>query len=516
MRMNQEVVLPTPPDAPGIIRHGVLARNTLLNLVGHAAAAVMAVVAIPILLEGLGPSRFGVLMLVWAAIGYFSLLDLGLGRALTQLISERLGRGAADDVAALAWTALILTMGSGVAGTILLLFATPTLADQFINAPQELASETRTTIYLLALSLPAVIGTAALKGILEAFQRFDVAVGIGIPTGAFSFFGPLLVLPFSASLPAIVAVIAAGRLLALAVHLAACLHLFPDLRRGVAVRADLIPSMLRFGGWMTVSNVISPIMVFLDRFYISSAVSVAAVSYYATVYEVATKLWIVPIALLGVFFPAFASTFVRSKHHALNLFHRALRFVLLAVFPLGLLLITFAPEGLNLWLGSEFAQQSTPVLRWLTAGVLLNCAAQIPYAAIQGIGRPDLTGKLHLVELPFYVFGLWVLVGRFGIMGAAAAWTLRAVVDTAVLYGIAARQLHLPRTTLAWLGASLFAAMLVFFTVSLVPDLAPRSALALGALLIFMRGAWIRILTPEERSMFRRAVRARLVASPGC
>ena len=42
------------------------------------------VVAIPRLVHSLGVDRFGLLSLAWIIVGYFSLFDMGMGRALTK------------------------------------------------------------------------------------------------------------------------------------------------------------------------------------------------------------------------------------------------------------------------------------------------------------------------------------------------------------------------------------------------------------------------------------------------
>ena len=70
-----------------------LARNSALNLLGLCSPLLVAIVAIPILIRGLGTDRFGVLTLVWVVIGYSSLFDLGLSRALTKIVAEKLGAG---------------------------------------------------------------------------------------------------------------------------------------------------------------------------------------------------------------------------------------------------------------------------------------------------------------------------------------------------------------------------------------------------------------------------------------
>src|SRR3954466_7987365 len=71
----------------------LLARNAAWNLITQCAPLAVAFVTIPVLIAGIGTDRFGVLTLAWITLGYFSLFDLGLGRALTKLVADALGRG---------------------------------------------------------------------------------------------------------------------------------------------------------------------------------------------------------------------------------------------------------------------------------------------------------------------------------------------------------------------------------------------------------------------------------------
>ncbi len=107
--------------------------------------------------------------------------------------------------------------------------------------------------------------------------------------------------------------------------------------------------------------------------------------------------------------------------------------------PAVLVIILLGKEGLGLWLGDEFARQSTGPLQWLTFGVFLNSLATIPFVLIQAAGRPDLTAKFHMVELVVYAPLLWLLIGRYGIEGAAIAWATRTGMDAAFLMVFAQR-----------------------------------------------------------------------------
>lgn len=490
----------TAPKTSLLTGGSLLARNAMLNLIGQGAPMLVALFAIPLLIHGLGVDRFGVLTLAWMVIGYFSLFDLGLGRALTQVISEKLGAGLEEEIPALVWTGLALMVVLGMFGALVVLLLSPWLVHSILKVPLGLQAETLHAFYLLAASIPIVISTAGLAGVLSALQRFDILNAIRIPMGIFSFLGPLLVLPFSKSLFFVTAVLAVGRVVAWVIHLAMCLRVMPELRSGISLQSGMARSLLRFGGWMTVTNVVGPLMVYLDRFVIGAVVSVTAVAYYATPYELVTKLWIIPGAIVGVLFPAFATSYAQDRQQTALLFVRGTKYVFLALFPVTLILVAFAHEGLELWLGAEFAQNSALVLQWLAVGVLINSLAHTPFALIQGAGRPDLTAKLHLLELPIYLLVLWWLLPLYGILGAAVAWTARAALDAVILFWLAQRFLH-QGCIGVWRNVSAgIVAALVLVGVAVLDSGNAKWLFFVITLFGFATASWIFLLAPDERA----------------
>src|SRR5262249_32652555 len=150
------------------------------------------------------------------------------------------------------------------------------------------------------------------RGVLEAHQQFRAINLVRMATGIFTLAGPVLILPFTRSLIAVVGVIAAGELVSWIIHCAPCFRAVPGLRRTFKIRLDLVRPLVSFGGWMTVANIINPIMVQMDRFLIGGVLSASAVAYYTTPFELATKYWLISNAVLGVMFPAFATSFVQD------------------------------------------------------------------------------------------------------------------------------------------------------------------------------------------------------------
>jgi len=303
----------------------MLVRNTIINLFGRAAPLIVAILVIPILIKGMGVERFGILSLAWMLVGYFGLFDFGIGRALTKMVAERLtGAGNSEEIPPLVWTSLLIMLVLGTLGALLIALLSPWLVHTVLNIPETLQGESLRAFYLIAFSVPIVIATAGLRGVLEAKQRFGAINLVSVGIGSFMYLGPALALSVSNRLPVIVGVLVVVRLLVFLAHLFLCLRILPALRRFVVVNREMMRPLLHFGGWLTVSNILSPLMDKLDRFLIGSLISVSAVAYYVTPYEVVTKFWIIPSAIAAVMFPAFSMSFAEDRNRTAMLFSRAL------------------------------------------------------------------------------------------------------------------------------------------------------------------------------------------------
>jgi len=181
-------------------------------------------------------------------------------------------------------------------------------------------------------------------------------------------------------------------------------------------------------GWVIVSNVVIPIFVYLDRFLIGSLITISAVAYYTAPYELITRLLIIPTSIATVLFPAFSSIASCGDRDELNVsVMRSTKYLLTAMVPPTVVFLIFAEGILKIWLGRDFAIESAGVFRLLSLAVLLNAIGYIPFALIQGIGRPDVVAKYHLIELPIYAGVAFFLITELGITGAALAWCLRMV-----------------------------------------------------------------------------------------
>jgi O-antigen/teichoic acid export membrane protein len=166
-------------------------------------------------------------------------------------------------------------------------------------------------------------------------------------------------------------------------------------------------------------------------------------------------------------------------------------------------IIAYAHQGLTLWLGSVFADSGYRVLQWLALGVFMNCLAQVPFSFIQGIGKPDITTKLHVSELVLYIPALWFLVKLFGINGAAIAWSIRVAFDTMLLFWVACRLFRpfsgISKTT----SLSIFVAIVCLVCIMYYPGGNPSISIFVPMLIILLTVGSKLLISVNEWSYLR-------------
>ena len=411
-----------------------LLKHSAYNLLGLGLPLLVAIFTIPVLIRGLGEARFGLLTLIWAVVSYFGLFDLGLGRALTQQLAVVFANKEHKKVGPLVATATVLMAMLGVLAGVLMAAA----ASWGVGLIQEVPDrqEAINAVYAMALVMPFIVLTSGFRGIREARHAFGIVNLIRLPMGLVTFLGPLVVVLYAQTprLDYIAWVLVAGRILACAVHAYYAWRILPVDRSALVWRKDLIKVLGVSGGWMTVSNIVGPLMGYLDRFVVGAFASAQAVAFYATPQEVISKLSIIPSALMAVLFPQFAQASSAFSKATIDMLERAASLITALCMPAFVLIALFSSEILTIWIGAQFAQSSSEILTLMACGMLINSISFIPLTWLQATNRAKTVALIHMIELPLFCLLLWLGLRELGIRGAAMAWVARILVDACLLW----------------------------------------------------------------------------------
>jgi O-antigen/teichoic acid export membrane protein len=497
----------------------VLARNSIWNLLGYGLPMLVALSVIPVLTRELGPARFGVLALAGVVIGLVA--EVGFWRAVAKYGAEAVAEGDARRLSQVVRATAAAQLLIGLAAGAGLWLAADWLALRVVDAPAHLA-ETAGVARVVALMLPLVTVGAAFRAALESAQRFGLVNLVRVPVNVGTFLLPLIGLLVGWGLVEIFWLLLASRALALILFWGLARRLAGELRATEAMgatepeagRRDGTARILAYGGWTIASSAASVVLGHLDRFLLAGLVSAAAIGYYTPPLELTTRLLIIPAAAMATLLPAFSALAVAaSAEERTRRFAQAVKVVALAIGPILAALAAFSPEVLTVWVGAGFAAVGAAPLRILAVGVFLSALGHILVSLLQGVGRPDLVVRAHVVELIVYVPLLWWLIAGWGVVGAAAAWTLRATLDLALLAGLAVTSGQLAagavvRERVPGTVARLLVIGLMTAAAAQLPlALAWRVAVAATILGTGWWATWRHALTVAERGAFIRIVR---------
>ena len=477
-----------------------VSRHTTYNFLGALLPLGIALVTIPLYLRVVGAERYGLLSICWLLLGYFGLFDFGISRAVSQKIAS-LREDSDESRSETFWTGLGLTLVLA-ALAVPLTFPLAALALSFIDVPDgQLHGEVARAVPWLAAVLPVALLGALLNGVLAGRQRFgtlNLIEGAGnvlfsiVPLALAWAFGPELWLLLAGSLGA--------RLVPVTLLAAACARAVPVGRP--RFRREMVRQLAGYGGWVSVTSVIGPLLALWDRFAIGAVLGPKAVAIYVIPFSLAYRLVMVPAALTSALFPRFA---MASKEELERLSLAALTAVSVVMTPVILVSILCAGPFFNIWLGREIGPPAAEVAYILLPAIWANSLALVAMSILQGQGKPKFVAFAHLMEILPYAGLLYAGLTLFGLKGAAAASSLRMVADALLL-------IRLARAPLARLLPLLLPAALLAGAAA-TALLLPMDSIARWVLLVLFLGAgsldsWRR--RPEALDQLARAALARL------
>ena len=399
-----------------------LVKNSLWNVLAVVLPSAIAIPSLGMIARILGVELFGVFTLIFALVGYANIFDMGLSRAVVRNIS--MNRDAPSIIKDTLFTASSTVFVAGCLGGFLLFVSSSNLVE-VLSISDKYLVEVKSCFQLMSFIIPVFLLNIVWLSYLEGQERFKELSFIRMITGSLMFLLPVLSLLIKDSIINAFAGLFLARILSLAIILIYSLSELKALDYFFFNRKKF-NELVTFGSWLTVSNIISPIMAYFDRFILSAHIGADKVAFYTAPAEIVSRMLLLPHSLGKALFPYMA---INSNT---DLEKRSLLAVFVVSLTMAIPLFVFGSVLITLWLGPGYQGAVLP-LQILLVGFVFNAMAQVPYSKIQALGYSKITAKIHLFELLPYLFFLYFMINNFGIVGAAVAWSARVAIDFFIL-----------------------------------------------------------------------------------
>lgn len=190
---------------------------------------------------------------------------------------------------------------------------------------------------------------------------------------------------------------------------------------------------MRESSWFALWAVLAVSMSGFDRYILIGWADLAghALAVFLAMQELALRAIAIPAALLPALIVRLAANEMTesARHLSRRLFLAIVPGVVLACM-VGMLV---SPLAVGLLYPELPNAESALTLKVLLLGIAASAIAQFPMARLVAAGHARDLALIHLVELGVYLALAPSIIARFGAPGAAALWSGRIVLDTALL-----------------------------------------------------------------------------------
>jgi len=348
---------------------GIVSINIISNFLSRIWLALISLISIPYIVTHLGANAYTVLSLSLVVVGYFALLDLGLGKAIVKFVAEYNALSEKERIRKLIGTSIVFYVVMGFVGAIILAALTNLLTTKVLKIPVELQDTSKIVFYLTSLALLFRIPQILFASIPTGYQKIHLLniVNVIVNTLKILITVSLLYLGFF-----LVSIVIAN--LCLGIIQLACLvwlskKLLPHKAFYPSFDVHIAKQIFRFSVNTFIADFMGVIIVHLDKFLIGVFLPIANLAYYTVAFELASQIWEVPANITSAAYPAFSEAHANGeKDRMVQLYIKISKFIMIGTTYIAIVIIVFAKEILTYWINEDFAAKGATTLRIFFGG----------------------------------------------------------------------------------------------------------------------------------------------------
>ncbi|WNP36056.1 flippase [Enterobacter kobei] len=401
-------------------------KNSFWNVGGFIIPSLIAIPAMGLMARLLGVELFGLFTIFFTIFGFASILDAGLSRTVIREVSIYRENQTQLDI--ILSTSLVIILIISTVGALIVAFNAVHIANIF-NVSQKHLNDVIVSLRLICISFPFLLFSQIYIGYLEGLENFKSINLQKTVTGSFLALFPVILISYHSSLTSGIIGLTVARIVSFIIN-HFCVRRYVNINLFL-FNKDVGKRLLTHGGWVSVSNIISPLILYCDRFILSHMMGAKNVAFYTAPSEIVNRISIFPNAISRVLFPLFSYSLNKNDggkqlRHGYYLVGGS---AILIILPF----ILFPKFILDSWVGKEYGENSVYILIILLIGMFVNSIAQVTFAEIQAKGYFKATAIIHIIELIPYFVLLYFAIKNFGLIGVAWASTFRVTLDFILL-----------------------------------------------------------------------------------
>jgi len=412
-----------------------LIKNTIVNYAIRFWGFIITFILLWYIVKQVGDEDYGIYLFITAIIGYFGMLDLGIGNSHIKFIAEYYAKKDEEKLNEVINTTFFIFLIVGIVGAVILFIIGTFLLTYLESVLPALESpdfhtKARTIIYILAANFIFSLSLTSLRGVLAGLQRYDIIAVISVIMSLVNITVVFLVLSSGYGIIELVFYQTATGLFAFILVAVYIRRLLPFVSLKFSyLQRKMLRTLLRMSMSVFLLTVFVSVIYYTDRVVIALFVDIGLV----TSYYIAWKLYLIPaqVPAIGLYamIPAASELDAKQDFKALkSMFLRGTKYVIALCFALAVPVIFLSREILILWMGAEYGQFYLIVIILIIA-LFFDFNNYVASQILIGMNRIKKFVKYYgITALLNLGLSLFLVSRGYGLVGVALGTTIPFVV----------------------------------------------------------------------------------------
>ncbi|MFK5951355.1 MAG: oligosaccharide flippase family protein [Methylococcales bacterium] len=382
----------------------------------------------PFLIHNLGDVQYGIWILVGTIVGFYGLLDFGMGAAVIRFIVRAMHGKEKNEVNRALSNAVFLFSGIGLLSliiTVAVIFFVP-----MIMGNDENVLLVQTIVAILGIKVAIVFPFTTFRGVLTSKYRFDLLSYIQLASLLMRTAVIIYFISDGAGIMSLAIIMATASLFESFAIILMAKKLMPELRVSRSlINIGILKEYFHYGKYTYISAIADKLRFSIDDFVVAGIIGLAAVTHYT-----------IAVTLLKYFTQTMGSIFgviapVLNKYHKLeqwdklrNVFKAVTELTSIAAILFGGLLITLGEQFISIWMGDEY-DDVYPAIVILTVAAVVAGAQRPSVAILYAIAKHKYYANITIIEAFANLVLSIVLASKIGIYGVALGTAIPLLVS---------------------------------------------------------------------------------------
>lgn len=377
------------------------------NIMGVALPLIFGIVFIPLALQQMGNTQFGIITLIWAVTGISSLFDFGLAQSITKRVTHDAStenKGFSEEVGLLLSSLMLIA----VFISLVLIGSIDFLMQYVIRVPLFYQFDLYWAMFVTAVTIPLVVLATGLKAITDGLGVIRAPAILRMILASLTFTFPWAFSDTGHPILYVCIAIFILRLTWCVAHLKMVTVLGSLKWFGpfdLFNRWGEMKELFKESGWIATSNVIGPAIMQVDRFYLPSIAPTSMIVVFTVPFEAISRFVMFIVAIGQIIFPAYVRISLRT-HTGFERLMEVVKLQLLVILAQACvsgMLFIFGSQILQIWLGSEFQVEMVQLLSIFSITFFVQASYYPLQLYLQASGQSNVCGRLNLLDAFLYV-----------------------------------------------------------------------------------------------------------------